>query len=213
MPNPNPSPPLSRIGGARPAQRNLISGNYATGIAISSGERNAIQGNYIGTNAAGTAVLANAGYGIALSGGGTNVDNVNLIGGLTLVPGTPPGNVSGVYTCVQVKPTAAKCRLKAAATCSKQRAKLTSPGTGAAAKLAAAIAKSCTKAPFALTDLLADGGLRFTARAGECTALGVPSLGSLAEVSTCLERQHVCRVEQMIETEMPRVEELVDLTP
>ena len=37
-----------------------------------------------------------------------------------------------------------------------------------------------------------------------------PALGDL---STCLERQHTCRVEQMIETETPRLEELLDVTP
>ncbi len=120
---------------------------------------------------------------------------------------------SAVYVCVQVKTTDAKCRPKAEATCRKQLAKLTAPGKGATAKLAAAITKSCTKAPLALTDLLEDDGLGFAALGGECAALGVPSLGSLADVSTCLERRHTCRVEQMIETEMPRVVELLDVSP
>jgi PKD repeat protein len=119
---------------------------------------------------------------------------------------------SVVYACVQVKPTDPKCLPKAAATCRKQLAKLRAPGTGAAAKLAAAITKSCGKAPFALADLLESGGLGFAALGGECAALGVPSLDSLADVSSCLERRHTCRVEQMIETEMPRVEELLEVT-
>jgi hypothetical protein len=120
--------------------------------------------------------------------------------------------LSAVYVCVQVKPTDPKCRRKAAATCTKQLTKLTAPGKGAAAQLAAVITKGCTKAPFALADVLANGGLGFGALSGECAALGVPSLGSLADVSTCLERRHACRVNQMIETEMPRVEELLDVT-
>ena len=121
--------------------------------------------------------------------------------------------LSAVYVCVQVKPTDAKCRPKAETTCRKQLAKLTAPGKGATAKLAAAITKSCTKAPLGLADLLENGGLGFAALDGECAALGVPSLGSLADVSTCLERRHTCRVQQMIETEMPRVEELLEATP
>jgi hypothetical protein len=120
---------------------------------------------------------------------------------------------SAVYACLQVKPMDKKCRPKATATCQKQLAKLTAPGKGAAAKLAVAIAKSCTKAPLALADLLADGGLRFTARAGECAALDVSSLDSIGALSTCLERQHTCRVEQMIEAETPRLDELLDLAP
>src|SRR5262245_18742165 len=53
------------IGGAGPAQRNVMSGNTAEGIRINSSPfsqttSNDIVGNYIGTNAAGTAILANA---------------------------------------------------------------------------------------------------------------------------------------------------------
>ena len=120
---------------------------------------------------------------------------------------------TAVFACVQVKPTDPKCIPKATAICRKQRAKLTAPGTGAAGKLAGAIAKSCSKAPLALADLLESGGLGFAALDGECAALGVPALGSLADVSTCLERRHTCRVRQMLETEMPRDEELLDVAP
>ena len=31
--------------------------------------------------------------------------------------------------------------------------------------------------------------------------VGVPALGSLADVSTCLERRYTCRVQRMLETE------------
>ncbi|MEO7436056.1 MAG: hypothetical protein ABI080_11290, partial [Candidatus Binatia bacterium] len=83
----------------------------------------------------------------------------------------------------------------------------------AAAKLAATIAKSCTKPPFTLADVLESGGLGFAALSGECAALGVPALDSLANVTTCLEHRHTCRIQQMLETEMPRIEELLDLAP
>jgi hypothetical protein len=51
-----------RIGGTAPAQRNVI-GGADVGITIEAGTGHVIQGNYIGTNAAGTAAIGN-GYGI-----------------------------------------------------------------------------------------------------------------------------------------------------
>jgi photosystem II stability/assembly factor-like uncharacterized protein len=81
------------IGGTTPAARNLISGN-GTGIKTSAGGSNPplkIQGNYIGTNAAGTAKVGN-GTGIVASGGvivgGTETGAGNLISG---------NDQSGVY--------------------------------------------------------------------------------------------------------------------
>lgn len=46
------------IGGSAPGSRNVISGNTDTGILL-TGDNNRIQGNYIGTNAAGTAARGN----------------------------------------------------------------------------------------------------------------------------------------------------------
>jgi Calx-beta domain/Carboxypeptidase regulatory-like domain/Beta-propeller repeat/CarboxypepD_reg-like domain len=64
------------IGGTTAAARNVISGNQASGIEI-GGTNNFVQGNYIGTNAAGTAELHNT-FGVAIfSSQWTN----NLIGG------------------------------------------------------------------------------------------------------------------------------------
>jgi hypothetical protein len=48
------------VGGTAPAARNVISGNSFYGIiAASNSFGTKVQGNYIGTNAAGTSVLAN----------------------------------------------------------------------------------------------------------------------------------------------------------
>jgi hypothetical protein len=68
------------IGGTTPGSRNVISGirSFAIGIGGFNGTGNQIQGNYIGTNAAGTAALGNF-AGIAL--GSSN----NTVGGI--VPG------------------------------------------------------------------------------------------------------------------------------
>ena len=120
---------------------------------------------------------------------------------------------TAVYACIQVKPSIAKCGQKAVLTCNKQFTKLMAPGTGAIAKLTATIAKSCSKAPLVLADVLESSGLGFAALGGDCEALGVPSLDSLAAVTTCLELRHTCRIQQMLETEMPRLEELVDVAP
>ncbi|CAH8284997.1 putative secreted protein (Por secretion system target) [Mariniflexile fucanivorans] len=47
------------IGGTTTNSKNVISGNTSAGIAIFSGENNQILGNYIGTNASGTATIGN----------------------------------------------------------------------------------------------------------------------------------------------------------
>jgi hypothetical protein len=73
-----------RIGGASPADRNLISGNNFFGILL-QGPNAVIQGNAIGTNAAGTAGLPN---GTGIGTGASSVDNAT-IGGVS--PGE--GNV------------------------------------------------------------------------------------------------------------------------
>jgi hypothetical protein len=58
--------PNNRIGGTTPAARNIISGNGDMGIEIQipGSVGNTIQGNYIGTDATGTAALGNNDHGI-----------------------------------------------------------------------------------------------------------------------------------------------------
>lgn len=68
------------IGGTAVADRNVISGG--TNISISGPSGTLIEGNYIGTNAAGTAAIAGNGYSIDVAGTNTT------IGGTT---GTTPG--------------------------------------------------------------------------------------------------------------------------
>ena len=68
------SGPNTQIGGTTAAARNVISGNGNDGITIST-TPNTVQGNYIGTNAAGTAAVSNSGHGISVAGG------ANTIGG------------------------------------------------------------------------------------------------------------------------------------
>jgi hypothetical protein len=79
------------IGGASAGTANLISGNGSTGIVINSTAPSVVQGNFIGTNATGTAALGNIGN------GGIHIFNSdgNLIGGTTagagnLISGNTP---------------------------------------------------------------------------------------------------------------------------
>ncbi len=69
------------IGGTTPATRNVISGNSFEGIIL-SGPNNQIMGNFIGTNAAGTAAVGNGIRGIIVSGSLLSTAN-NVIGGTT----------------------------------------------------------------------------------------------------------------------------------
>jgi len=67
---------VNTIGGELPWQRNVISGNVGGGIALYSLQQASIKGNYIGTNAAGIAAVANTG-----SGGITVMSSGHVIGG------------------------------------------------------------------------------------------------------------------------------------
>ncbi|MGI4849239.1 MAG: DUF4347 domain-containing protein [Janthinobacterium lividum] len=75
------------IGGTTAAQRNVASGNSGSGIIAMDSVRTTIQGNYLGTNAAGTAALPNYYNGVYASGGsdlligGTLAGSGNLISG------------------------------------------------------------------------------------------------------------------------------------
>ncbi len=72
------------FGGSTSAARNLISGNYWTGVELngSGTSGNVVEGNWIGTNSTGNAGLANPGAGVAISqGANSNTILSNLISG------------------------------------------------------------------------------------------------------------------------------------
>lgn len=81
--------PRNTIGGVAPGARNVISGNALRGVYLagSASRANVIQGNYIGTNAAGTAALGNGENGIVIQDGpgntigGTSSSARNVIAG------------------------------------------------------------------------------------------------------------------------------------
>ena len=74
------------IGGLSPSDRNIISGN-GIGISFNNvGNKNVIQGNYIGTDVSGTKAIPNRPYGMSLAGsdnvvGGTSSGARNIISG------------------------------------------------------------------------------------------------------------------------------------
>src|SRR5207249_6997108 len=89
------------IGGMTAADRNVIAGNGGDGLLITgtAAAGNVVQGNFVGTNAAGTAGLGNA----SVSGiGGVHIEGApgNLIGGAAAGAGhLIPGHVGeGVET-------------------------------------------------------------------------------------------------------------------
>ncbi|MBX3400671.1 MAG: right-handed parallel beta-helix repeat-containing protein [Gemmataceae bacterium] len=61
------------------AERNVIAGNTASGISIEASDSTTIAGNYVGTDAVGTAALGNGGAGIAFISGSSG----NTVGGIT----------------------------------------------------------------------------------------------------------------------------------
>jgi hypothetical protein len=113
---------------------------------------------------------------------------------------------AAVFTCVQTKPTDESCVKKAGGACAK--------AVGALPKLTAGftatIAKACG-APLTPADLLGAAGLGASALGETCAKLGVASLATVADVSSCLERQIACNANQQVESAMPRLEELFDL--
>jgi uncharacterized repeat protein (TIGR01451 family) len=79
----------NQVGGSDAADRNVVSGNTFDGIIVQNPATagNVIQGNYVGTNAAGTAAIGNGRWGITLEQsnsttvGGDNPGQGNLVSG------------------------------------------------------------------------------------------------------------------------------------
>ena len=68
---------LNTIGGGKPAQRNILSGNESGGVNITTGAtQNHVAGNYIGTDVSGKIALGNTLSGVRMGNGAT----VNIIG-------------------------------------------------------------------------------------------------------------------------------------
>ena len=77
----------NRIGGTSPGAGNVISGNNLLGIGIFHAHNNVIQGNFVGTDASGSAILSNSFVGIILSDGTNNVFGGTSSGARNVVSG------------------------------------------------------------------------------------------------------------------------------
>ncbi|MCS6804450.1 MAG: right-handed parallel beta-helix repeat-containing protein [Acidobacteriota bacterium] len=90
--------PGNLIGGVGSAARNVISGNQSRGVFITgNATETVVQGNYIGTNATGSAALGNAYHGVFINGAANNkvVENVlsgNRLFGILLYGSTATAN-------------------------------------------------------------------------------------------------------------------------
>jgi hypothetical protein len=120
-----------------------------------------------------------------------------------------------VAQCIQTKPGDAKCLTKARTLCAKVTGRLYVGPQSREAKLKGAIARSCgsTKPGFpprvAIGDLRSVLGLGYDTLQTTCTTLGIPGLLALDDVSECLVRQHVCRADQLLQSQTPRARELL----
>jgi hypothetical protein len=84
------------IGGTTAASRNVISGNGGRGISVTTGASGTlIQGNYIGTTAAGTAALSNNSGGIFSGGSGPDTIGGTTAGARNVISGNQ--NNAGIF--------------------------------------------------------------------------------------------------------------------
>jgi CSLREA domain-containing protein len=92
--------PSAIVGGTTAAARNVASGNNGHGILLFGSTNSLVQGNYAGTNAAGTAGIPNGIDGIIVDGGGNNT-----IGGTTAGAGNlTSGNTNQGIAIAAVQP-------------------------------------------------------------------------------------------------------------
>lgn len=86
--------PGNTIGGTSPGARNVISGNNVFGIEISGAGGNHVQGNFIGTNAAGTGKIFNSAHGIFIFRSPNNTIGGTVPGARNIIS----GNGNGFFT-------------------------------------------------------------------------------------------------------------------
>jgi hypothetical protein len=83
------------IGGTTAAARNVISGNSIVGLQIDPGVSGVlVQGNYIGTNAAGTSAVTNDQAGVVIFGATNNTIGGTVTGARNVISGNAAGGVA-----------------------------------------------------------------------------------------------------------------------
>jgi hypothetical protein len=80
-----------QIGGSAQGASNLVSGNKGDGVALTGGSGHVVQGNFIGTNAAGTSALPNT-WGVRILGGSNQIGGTGLTSG-NLISGNRLGGI------------------------------------------------------------------------------------------------------------------------
>jgi hypothetical protein len=93
------------IGGIDPASRNVISGNYVTGITITGtgADHNLIRGNFIGVDATGRNLLSNQGNGVEIFNGVSNTIGGSVAGAGNVVARMVPGDTgNGIGSCIRI---------------------------------------------------------------------------------------------------------------
>jgi hypothetical protein len=116
------------------------------------------------------------------------------------------GCVLSLVACEHESPSQA-CFAKANEKCSARMAKLSSMRL----KLQLAILKRCAEPTLTPTTLLDEAGLGFAAEIPACAAAGVPTLGSINDVATCLTSRHECQIDQLLGNELPRARDILTL--
>lgn len=91
------------IGGTTAATRNVVSGNASSGVVISgaSATLNVVQGNYVGTNAAGTAAVGHGNSGVVIVDASNNRVEGNVASG-TGTPGSVEGTAGAAVALLQL---------------------------------------------------------------------------------------------------------------
>jgi CSLREA domain-containing protein len=125
-----------------------------------------------------------------------------LVAGASTLAG---GCARRVLACHQQKPGDPACVAKAQAACGKSAGKLDE----LAGTLGETIAKKCADPTVTIGELLGATGGGFQSQAALCKALGVPILGDAAAIADCLTRHHTCRARQVLERQLPRLDELL----
>ncbi|MCC6766609.1 MAG: hypothetical protein IT293_18275 [Deltaproteobacteria bacterium] len=115
------------------------------------------------------------------------------------------GCVAKVLRCLQLKPGNAGCLTKAERACVKQ---LDTGLPALAEKLGRGIGKRCAT-PFAT--LASEQGLGLAKLEQVCRAVGVDTLGSLADYQRCLIRRYQCLVRDLLQFGTPRADEVLRL--
>lgn len=111
---------------------------------------------------------------------------------------------NGVFKCVETKPGDAHCLAQARERCAEEL----QAHAAAAATLVNTVVRKCGSGS-EVADLLDPAGLGMQRLVDDCHDRFGLDLATLADVGTCLAREHVCAVDRMLALAMPRAASLL----